>query len=134
MGQQSRYDDQIVVSYENAGRFRSYCDRLMGERGCLVAVNDQGSVVGYCLFWDQKFPLDVFHSTAVLSDVFITDGYRGMGIGTELATTALSMLKERGFDRVLIRHFDQNTGAGKLYRSLGFESHIIELMIELDRD
>jgi ribosomal protein S18 acetylase RimI-like enzyme len=47
--------------------------------------------------------------------------YRGRGIGTQLMRIAAQQAREHGYDRLSLVVFEQNTGALRLYRRLGYQ-------------
>ena len=58
--------------------------------------------------------------TLYISSLALFDGFRGMGLGTEMISIARNQARERGFDALSLLVFEQNTGAVKLYEREGF--------------
>jgi ribosomal protein S18 acetylase RimI-like enzyme len=58
--------------------------------------------------------------TLYISSLALFDGFRGMGLGTEMISIARDQARERGFDALSLLVFEQNTGAVKLYEREGF--------------
>ena len=58
--------------------------------------------------------------TLYISSLALFDGFRGMGLGTEMISIARDQAREGGFDALSLLVFEQNTGAVKLYEREGF--------------
>ena len=58
--------------------------------------------------------------TLYISSLAVFDGFRGMGLGTEMLSIARKQARERGLDALSLLVFEQNTGAVKLYEREGF--------------
>jgi ribosomal protein S18 acetylase RimI-like enzyme len=58
--------------------------------------------------------------TLYISSLALFEGFRGMGLGTEMISIARDQARERGFDALSLLVFEQNTGAMKLYEREGF--------------
>ena len=58
--------------------------------------------------------------TLYISSLALFEGFRGMGLGTQLLSLARDQARKRGFDALSLLVFEQNTGAVKLYEREGF--------------
>jgi ribosomal protein S18 acetylase RimI-like enzyme len=82
----------------------------------------------YLVAWEGEEPVGQAHiaweGTQVgepeIQDVFVPEGLRGRGIGTELSRAAERLAGERGFERISISASIANDGALRLYRRLGY--------------
>jgi ribosomal protein S18 acetylase RimI-like enzyme len=52
--------------------------------------------------------------------LYVRPGHRGKGVGKRLASTAIEVAKEVGYERMLLDTLASMTDATRLYRSLGF--------------
>ncbi len=59
--------------------------------------------------------------TGWISNVFVSDGARGKGIGTALLNAAIDACRADGKRFVSLTVADKNEGAQRLYKKLGFE-------------
>ena len=82
----------------------------------LVALVD-GEVVGWCDILPRRMPM--FGHCGELG-IGVLPGFRGRGIGKRLATEALRLAREKGFERVELGVFASNVAARALYERLGF--------------
>ncbi|HYQ73120.1 MAG TPA: N-acetyltransferase [Gammaproteobacteria bacterium] len=109
-------------------------------RNCVIA-EDAGKVAGMLLTFAMP-PADPLHKAAAPpfdgSDVFapykyleapetwyicgvaLYPDYRGRGIGSKLLEVARSQGSEQGFGQLSLVAFEQNRGAVRLYRRLGY--------------
>ena len=58
--------------------------------------------------------------TLYVSSLALFEGFRGMGLGTEMISLARDQARERGLDALSLLVFEQNSGAVKLYKREGF--------------
>jgi ribosomal protein S18 acetylase RimI-like enzyme len=58
--------------------------------------------------------------TLYVSSLALFEGFRGMGLGTEMLSLARDQAKGRGLDALSLLVFEQNSGAVKLYKREGF--------------
>jgi ribosomal protein S18 acetylase RimI-like enzyme len=98
-----------------------------GETGvCLVAEHHDGGLIGYLVGGFKDLPLTSL-VYAELETIMVEEGYRGEGVGTELAASFLAWAKERGVDRVAVTVAPKNERALRFYRRLGFVARSLEL-------
>ena len=58
--------------------------------------------------------------TLYISSLALFEGFRGMGLGTQMISIARDQARERGLDALSLLVFEQNAGALKLYEREGF--------------
>jgi ribosomal protein S18 acetylase RimI-like enzyme len=58
--------------------------------------------------------------TLYISSLALFEGFRGMGLGTQMLSIARDQARERDLDALSLLVFEQNTGAVKLYEREGF--------------
>jgi ribosomal protein S18 acetylase RimI-like enzyme len=90
-----------------------------------VAVAEDGHICGYgqVVLWP---------TCAEISDMVVTEAYRGRGLGTAIIQTLVQAAVQLGADEIEIGAALNNPRAAALYRRLGFEdSHMV--MLNLDR-
>ncbi len=56
-----------------------------------------------------------------IHDVVVLDGYRGKGLGNALINELIRVSTERGYCKLTLEVREDNYGAQKVYRDLGFE-------------
>jgi ribosomal protein S18 acetylase RimI-like enzyme len=95
----------------------------------LVAVLE-GRVVGFaalrivpCVFYD--------HPHGELTELYVEEKYRMLGVGKELVRLAERLAKTRGVKELFVLTGRDNLAARKLYNSLGYEDGDIALSKEL---
>lgn len=94
-------------------------ERFLDEPGFLVAVDDEGSVLGYVVAdVTPNYGRDLGH----VKDIAVHPDYQGRGIGTRLLTRGLETLAGQGASVVKLEVRESNAGARKLYREFGFDA------------
>ena len=69
------------------------------------------------ILWYDCDALNAF----LLSQLFIDEGYQGMGYGKAAAGMALDLMRQDGkYSKVVLCYIDGNDAARKLYESIGF--------------
>jgi len=99
---------------------RAYADSLRGRRILLVA-EVEGRVVGQIFLQVDSAFAGGDGRAAYLYALRVRPENRNRGIGTELVREAESVLRQRGFSRVLISVAQDNDAARRLYERLGYE-------------
>jgi RimJ/RimL family protein N-acetyltransferase len=114
----------IFTEEVTADRKRSM-GKLFADRSCLVVVAEVGSggtrkVVG-SLTLDRYGNVEKTRHVRVLG-MLVTNGYRGMGIGTKMVAYALKWARSReDVEKVVLGVFSSNKRAFRLYEKFGFE-------------
>jgi mycothiol synthase len=86
----------------------------------LVARDESGSMVGFC--W-----LKVEDAIGEFYAVGVDPGLQGVGLGRRLVNAGLTRLAERGIRVASLYVEGDNARAVALYRSVGFDSHSIDI-------
>ncbi len=108
---------------------RAALEELMGDHslGRVWVIRSGRETAGYCVLtlW---YSLEFRGRAAFIDELFIKEGYRGMGIGTR----ALGFLKETatalGMKALRLEVERKNVSARRLYEKAGFESQDRDLM------
>jgi ribosomal protein S18 acetylase RimI-like enzyme len=106
--------------------FQNFEDELAGlpgdyaaPRGALVTAIIDGKLAGCCALR----PLDNadYPNAAEMKRLYVRDGFRGVGLGRQLAEAALDAARQAGYACVLLDTLDDMEAARTLYEDLGFE-------------
>lgn len=118
--QATRYDLPSVCKIEDGAFPDPYPANLLARlqreysKGFLVAENDVGQVLGYCVASEKE-------GRAHLISVAIQSKYLRRGIGSLLLKALLARLSEHCVDEVLLEVNVENEAAIKFYERFGFE-------------
>jgi len=63
-----------------------------------------------------------------VGDIVVAEGQEGQGIATALMAKAEEWCRAQGYDWLSLSVFEQNAGAERLYRRLGFQRDVIRLL------
>lgn len=103
--------------------FDSELANLPGEyvqpRGALLVAKVDGKVAGCCALR----PMDTadYPNAAEMKRLYVRQAFRGIGLGRELAQSALDAARQAGYTSVLLDTLDDMEAARALYGGLGFE-------------
>jgi len=88
-------------------------------RGALFLAQVDGAHAGCCALR----PLDAadYPNAAEMKRLYVRQGFRGTGLGRELAQAALDAAREAGYSCVLLDTLDDMEAARGLYEDLGFK-------------
>ena len=93
---------------------------LMGVQGASLIAEEEGAFVG-AVFAEKK--ITFVPKSAVISAIFIAEGFRGKGVGTILLSRSLSVLRARGYKTVSLTVNDEKCPAFRMYSKLGFKKY-----------
>ncbi|MNT45409.1 putative N-acetyltransferase YycN [compost metagenome] len=103
---------------------------LIAKGGPVFYAVDAGKVVGWCDIFPADNPTQSHRGGLGMG---LYANYRGQGIGAKLVSSSLNQAKQFGLEKVELSVFTNNTGAVKLYKSLGFkEEGLIKNYRKLD--
>lgn len=75
----------------------------------------------YIYFLDSLVLADLNEDDLYIAEIAIDECRRGTGLGTKIIKKVIKKAKEKGFKRVVLDTDLRNTGAVKLYESIGFK-------------
>lgn len=92
------------------------------KRPILVAIDDQGEVLGYCFCILQRYidhPVMTDVKTLYIDDLCVDESARGQKVGTALYEAALDLARTLGCYNLTLNVWSCNESALKFYRALG---------------
>jgi len=101
-----------------------------GLTGLCLVVEAEDKIVGYFAGGIVTNPTEDYRSVREIGEgesMFLEEGYRGKGIGTELLTFFEVWCKEKGLKCMTMAVSSGNKEAIKLYKSRGYEEYYIKL-------
>jgi ribosomal protein S18 acetylase RimI-like enzyme len=116
-GYQRFYGVEEPDDARNRAFFARFCD---GDAGILLQARGDEGVVGFAtVYWTQdSIAAD---DVAVLYDLFVDSGSRGLGVGRALIEAAADAARERGLSTLSWMTAVDNHTAVRLYDGLGAE-------------
>jgi len=103
----------------------------------LIARDDDGRMLGFC--WLKVDPAPTASSPTADADrvgefyaVAVAPEGQGTGLGRRLMTAGLARLARRGIRDARLYVDADNTAAVRLYRSMGFETHTVDVQYRRD--
>lgn len=104
--------------------------------GLLVVAYKDKIPIGFALGYVWNKPNDLVSLQketirAELFDLFVYEPYRNDGVGYTMVQTMERYYKDLGCTHFVVGLLENNRGAYRLYKRLGFKDNILELMKEL---
>lgn len=107
-------------------------EHVANDRAEVLVAEDDGRVVGYALGLVVENPPVVPQQIyGYVSDLSVTAGARGRGIGGKLAEALLARFRERGLPYVQVQVGARNRRARDFWRRLGYSEFTEQLRLEL---
>ncbi len=126
-----------MPAMEAAARSRRHWHRVAPRDEGIVAVADDGTVIGMVELW-RKRPRDP--DSARIPRIHVDLGlavapeWRGRGVGTALMGAAEAWAREHGAERMALDLDAANEGALRLYERLGYTVHTLEMDKPIEPD
>ena len=115
--------DRSNVLAENAAEKQlAYCkSRLTNENSNIFVAVKNGNLVGYiALDWRDAAPIFERDGSMYITELYVKEGYRGQGIGSELIERGEQWAIKQGIDRVSLTVNRSNGSAQDLYQTSGY--------------
>jgi ribosomal protein S18 acetylase RimI-like enzyme len=122
----------LAYSEVNAPEWIASFERTLGKFSFLWVVEDNNPAIpitGFVLARIKQAPR-YYGSAAVgeISDLYVSEDYRGQGIGSALARVAIDQLKERDLEHIEVRVMASNPAA-EFWRRLGFADDFVQMRL-----
>jgi len=115
-----------VPSLEDVAAHRRHWHAADPRDEALVAVADDGSVVGMIELWLRRPRPDrgsaQIQRVEVVLGIAVSDAWRGRGVGTALLAAAETWARAHGAERMRLSLDAANEGAFRLYERVGYEA------------
>jgi GNAT superfamily N-acetyltransferase len=107
-----------------AARARRATEKLLSEPefGGVWTIEADGTLAGY-LAIVLGYSLEFGGRFGLLDELFVTETYRGSGLGTEALAFAEEQCRARGWQALRLEVGQENRRATSLYRRSGFRMH-----------
>lgn len=117
--------------FKRGKQSRIFLERIINnDESDIVLALDNEIVVGFVLMQkEQSVNLSMLkvYSYAYLTDIFVSEGYRGHGIGQQLIHFCEQWAKQEGLDYIELNVWAKNVDAIKLYEKCGFKNRILTM-------
>jgi ribosomal protein S18 acetylase RimI-like enzyme len=104
--------DYNIPDYE----IEELADRLRKNDGLYLAVEEDGKLIAFL-----DMPREHWRHTALISNLYVDQKFRGRAIGTELINRAVGYAQENSIRAIWLETQSNNYPACQFYRKCGFE-------------
>ncbi len=122
------FDDDVIDNWARGEKGRSYFTNLLNNPdGCCLIAEDSENPVGYITATPKT---DIYRKSKILEleNMGVIPKYRSRGIGAELVKKLLLWGKDKGFQKIYVGVYFDNTKAIGFYKKNGFKE--IDLGLE----
>jgi ribosomal protein S18 acetylase RimI-like enzyme len=136
--------DTLSRDFENKQEAEGYLNQLLDDvekrEGYFYVAEESGKVVGFIVGIIERYSKDsaFYYLTHTSGDIgwigviYVNDEFRGRGVAQELITMAKEYLASNGCKRIKLLVLDSNKTAVNVYQKLGFQTHDIEMVLDIE--
>lgn len=135
--------DELIKNFESEADARKYLDKLLKDieemEGFLFVAEENGQIVGFVHGIIERYKEEnTFYSlTHKLGDIgwigviYVTTENRCKGIAKSLFEKAQEFIRSKGCKKIKLLVLRDNKNAVELYEKLGFETHDLEMSLDI---
>ena len=130
---------QLVALFKEFAHFEKLPDKMVNSVEkmqaqqdyfqCFVAVNGANRIVGYAAYFYAYYTWS--GKSVFMDDLFVTQTYRGKGIGTKLLKQVVEEARKAGCFKVRWQVSNWNTSAQNFYTKMGAKIDEVEINCDL---
>lgn len=123
----AKYDTDLKLDWAQSEEGKTYFTEIVNNPNsiCLIAEEDT-KPVGYLVAKPKHFGYRLSKYVEI-ENMGVSPDYRSKGIGVKLIDECAKVAKERGFAKVYVCAYSQNTNAVRFYEKCGFTKIDISL-------
>ncbi|HKK81550.1 MAG TPA: GNAT family N-acetyltransferase [Prolixibacteraceae bacterium] len=137
------FSQKPASQYHSRQKTQRYLDSVFNRGFGVFAISEHrlcGALLAVPLSFDKNLPKKISANYEVemslyIAEMMVDELFRGQGIGHELIIKFLKEVNTNCFSHVVIRVWDQNIPAIKLYEKMGFKpiASIIQPVLKVDK-
>lgn len=126
-----KFDPYKSIKLENAQNYKRELLETIGKQHGEILIAKEGNKVVGLVAWFLEEEYEFDEPYGYISDIVVSESYRGQGIGQQLLDEAMSQIKNTGVKRVHIGVLLANTETKNFYTKNGFSDYSVEMTKEL---
>ena len=128
---ENKFDHYKSTRLENAQKYKEeILETIAIQHGELLVAKSGKKIIGLVAwFLEEEYEFD--EPYGYISDIVVSENFRGQGIGQQLLDTAISHIKNTDVKRIHIGVLLANSETKDFYTKNGFAEYSIELVKEL---
>ncbi len=109
-----------------------YGSRTTDREAAVLIAADGENAIGYAyLQYEAVNYTDLIETAAILHDIYLDPGYRGVGAGKMLMQAVTEAARELGADKVVLHVAAQNAAGQEFFERTGFRTSMYEMMLKI---
>jgi GNAT superfamily N-acetyltransferase len=130
--QHNEYDASRFLTPSRATFHSFFAQELANPDSIILIVEEGGKPLGYAfLRWESPSIVDLTGRSLWLHDLYLHPSARGRGVGAALLQNALSLARQAGAAKVLLKASPKNHHALIAFEKAGFRITMREMQIDL---
>lgn len=130
--QHSEYDASRFLTPSRAAFHSFFAHELVNPDSHILVAEEEGTLLGYAfLRWEPPSIVDLVERSLWLHDLYLQPAARGRGVGSSLLRNALTLARQAGAMKVLLKASPKNHDALSTFEKAGFRTTMQEMQIEL---
>ena len=125
-----QYDTDLKMYWPKSPQSKEYFSKVVNNKDsiCLLA-EEENKAVGYICATPKEFDHRL-KKYIEIENMEVTPNFRSQGIGEKLVNECLRIAKEKGFDKVYVCSYSDNSKAISFYEKIAFK----KVDVGLERD
>lgn len=132
---ESQYDPTYSVDDKTVEFMGTWAkSELDRKTGVTVVAEEDDVLIGFACGWIEEKPVHLYTEGRIgyFSHLFVTENFRGKGVGRMLAETILDFFRRNRIRFVTVETHVDNTASQELYKDLGFKEIMVNLLCDLN--
>lgn len=131
---ESQYDPTYSVDNKTLESVGMWAESELGKNvGTTIVAAEDDALIGFACGWIEKKPTHLYTERRMgyFSYLFVTEDFRGRGVGRRLAEAILDFFRQKNIRFVTVGTHIENLASQELYHNLGFKEIMVNLLCDL---
>lgn len=128
-----KFEDRLKLSDNCREEYKNYISyHIINPDAFIFVAENKGEVVGYCLSYKiENLPMLKPDFLGYISDISITDKFKGKGVGTLLIDKAKDWFLSENIKIIQLQVYDKNEMGKKFWEKTGFKPFFSRMQLDL---
>jgi len=129
LGRNKKLGPYIAKRKAASDNYRNFLqEKLKSKKGTVFLAEVDGKPAGFTLVFEKdEIPIFEIKKIGYVSDLFVKEEFRGLGISSKLRDKAINWFKKKGLKHMSIGLYNDNEFAHSVYKRWGFFDYKVEM-------